>query len=218
MIALHHAHAGKRFRQPPGDLRIQLGARAKDRPDHLNGPVESKRAAQQHRERHAGHECADAQQHDQRKQRGHDAAGEFHQARADQIAQTLDVVHHPRHQRAGLGRIVISDGQSSDVGLHLLAQRRNHPVRRFGKPLRERERSDTLHDGRAKYRHGQWPKKLYLPLDQHVVHQKFQGRRQHQTGQPIDGHQPKSGQEQPALWTDERPYLHQQTEEAPVAR
>ncbi len=83
----------------------------------------------------------------QREDRGHQSADEFHQARADQIAHAFDVAHDAGNQHAGLVGVVKGDGQPSDVGLHLAAQVGDHSLRRLRKKLRQREGSEALYDG-----------------------------------------------------------------------
>ena len=88
----------------------------------------------------AGHKGADAQKNDQRKNGGHNAAHEFDQAGADQIAQAFHVAHDARDQGAGFVGIVKGDGKTADVRLHLAAKVGNHALRGLGKELRERVR------------------------------------------------------------------------------
>ena len=40
VVTLHDAHAAKRFRQPPGDFRVNLRPRAKNRPNRLERPAD----------------------------------------------------------------------------------------------------------------------------------------------------------------------------------
>ena len=60
VISLHHAHAGQRFRQPAGDLRVDLAALAENRPDLAERLAQ---AQPEHRatkkQRDAGHQRAD---------------------------------------------------------------------------------------------------------------------------------------------------------------
>ena len=83
---------------------------------------------------------ADAQQEDQGEDRGQDAADELDQAGADEVAHAFDVAHDARDQHAGLVRVVVGHGQTSDVLLHLAAQFGDQALRLLGEQLGQGER------------------------------------------------------------------------------
>ena len=66
---------------------------------------------------------------------------------ADQIANAFHVAHDARNQFAGFVRIVVGDGQATDVSLNALAHIGNHALRGFGKQLGQRKRSNALNNG-----------------------------------------------------------------------
>ena len=111
---------------------LSLRARAIDGPNHADGAVEGDAEADENREGDAGHKGADAQENDQRENAGHEAADEFDQAGADQVAEAFDVAHDARDQRAGFIGVVKGDGKAADVRLHLAAEVGNHALRGLG--------------------------------------------------------------------------------------
>ena len=77
------------------------------------------------------HQRADAKQHDQRDQRGEQAAGKFDQSRAQQIPHPLDVAHDARNQVAGFVRVVERNRQARNVPLNFFAQLGDQALRRL---------------------------------------------------------------------------------------
>ncbi len=116
---------------------VIFGTRAEDRTNGGKRFVEPHAKNQQHSEGNQRHGHADAQQDHQGQYCGHQAADEFNQAGADQIAHAFDVAHDAGNQNSGFVRIVKGNGQLADVGLHLAAQIGNHLLRGFGEQLRE---------------------------------------------------------------------------------
>ena len=70
-------------------------------------------------------------QKDESQDRSKQAADKLHQARADEVAHALDVAHDARDQQAGAVFVVEADRQTANMPLHLLAQFRNHALRRL---------------------------------------------------------------------------------------
>ena len=163
VIALDDAHAAQRFRQAAGDLGVDLAALAEDRPDLGERLLE--------REREGGDEQARSDRSSAALMRSsttsamtrrQQAADEFHQARADQVAHAFDVGHDARDQHAALVGVVVADRQAADVLLDLLAQLGDQALAGFREQLRERERSDALDERRGQ--HGQHQRRQQLRL------------------------------------------------------
>jgi hypothetical protein len=110
VVALHHADPGETFGEAAGDFGIYFGARAENRANGLEGLIQAEAEDDEDGAGHSGHQHADLQQNDQRKDRSHNATNKFNQAGADQIADAFDVTHDPRNQDAGFIGVVIGDG------------------------------------------------------------------------------------------------------------
>ena len=96
------------------------------------------------------------------------------------------------------------------MSLYLLAQIRNHSLRRLGEQLRQRERSHALDRRSAHDSQRQGNQEVHFAFAHHVIHQELRRRRQYQTRQPIDGHQHQAEQQKHSLRTQKRPSLLQQ--------
>src|SRR5579859_4173734 len=173
VIALHHAHAAKRFGQPPGNFRINFGPCSKDWPNRRESLVEKQPENNQHPKRHNRHHRIDVKQNAESKHRGHYSADKFHQAGPDQIPHALHVAHNPRNQRPGLVRVVKAHRQPPNVRLHLLPQIGNHSLRRFRQQLRQRKRRKPLNQCRRNHRQHQRQQQFLLLFPDHVVNQVF---------------------------------------------
>src|SRR3954468_3014551 len=84
----------------------------------------------------------------QRQCGGEQSATKFDEARADEIADALDIAHDARDESAGLVRIVVSDWQAADVRLNFSAKLSNRSLTGFGKKLCKSKGSDALQRGR----------------------------------------------------------------------
>ena len=71
------------------------------------------------------------------------AAGELHEARADEVADALRVVHDARDQHAGLRRVEVAHGQPHDVLFDAPAHVGDRLLRGDAEDLREPERRDA---------------------------------------------------------------------------
>ena len=209
VITLHHAHAGKRFRQPPAHLRGDFRALAKNRTDHAERLAQRHHAHQHQSHRHQRHHRADAQEHHQRDDRRQQAAQKFHQTRADQVADAFDVVHDSRNQRARLVLVVIGDGQPAYVLLHFAPQLGDHALCGLGKRLRQCIRRHALNHRGQQHRANQRQQQIYLPPGNDVVDQIFGRIRQHQPGNTVHHHQRHAHGQQPAPGTQQRPHVRQ---------
>ena len=109
VVALDHAHAAQRFGQAPGDFGVDLAALAEDRPDLGEGLATARSEDRDEQRGQPGHQRADPQQHHQRDHGGHQAADEFDQAGANQVAHAFDVGHDARDQHAAFVGVVIAD-------------------------------------------------------------------------------------------------------------
>src|SRR5438270_632523 len=98
--------------------------------------------------------------------------------------------------------------------LHPLSQLGNHPLRRFGEQLRQREGGHALYGGGSHDGQSQRSKQVDLALADDVIDQKLGRSRQHQACQPVDGHQDQAKQQKHALGPNERPSFLQQMPES----
>ena len=203
MIALDHADAGEGFGETAGDIGVDLAALAEDGADAAEGFGEAERANDDEEQREAGQQRADAEQDDEREQRRQDAADEFHQAGADQVAHAFHVVHDAGDQGAGLVGIVVGHRQPADVLLHLAPQLGDQSLALLGKQLREGERGDALNDGGGENRADDPFQQVDLVLVDHVIDQKLGGAGQDQAAQPADDHQQEAEREFAAARADE---------------
>jgi hypothetical protein len=198
MIALHHAHAAERFRQPAGHVRVDLAALAENRADLGEGHLHDVGERQDERRGEARHRRTDGHQHAQRDQRRHQSAHEIQEAGSDQIAHALDVGHDARDQHSAFVRVVIGHREQADVLLHFLAELRDEPLAGFREQLRQGERGDALDQGRAHDGQHEWRQQPGLALADHVIDQKPRRIGQHQPAQPVDDHQQKAECQQAA--------------------
>ena len=144
-VALHDAHAGERFGEPPGDFGVQSWSGRGRWAGWCRTPCSEPRPKTTRIAKATqGHERADAQKNDEREDRRHDAADQFDQTGADQISQAFDVAHDARDERAGLVGVVEGHRQAADVRLHLAAQVGDHALRGLREKLRERVGSRAL--------------------------------------------------------------------------
>ena len=123
VVALHHPHAPERLGEASGDLGVDLAALAEDRPQRRRRPG---RARGRRRPRDTrvsavmpGLRCSMTAR---ARRRGEQAAGQLHEAGADEVPDALDVVHDPRDELAGLVGVVVGDRQPADVRLHLASR------------------------------------------------------------------------------------------------
>ncbi len=178
MVALDYADSAKRFGQTAGNFRVDFRTSTKDGPDSGESFINKEAESEQDAESDQGHQCADAQQDDERKNTGHQAAEKLHQACADEVANAFDVAHDARNQLAGFVRIVVSDWKPPNVRLNPFAHVGNHALGGFGKKLGERVRSDALHDGRANDNQHDGQQQVSLMLANYVIEKIFRGKRQ----------------------------------------
>ena len=89
------------------------------------------------------------QQEAQRENRRHDAAGELHEAGADEIADAFGVVHDARDEHAGLRLVEVPHRQAHHVLFDAPPHVGDRLLRGDAEDLRQAERRDRLHDGRA---------------------------------------------------------------------
>ena len=129
------------------------------------------------------------QQDHQRYQRLQNAADEFGEARADEIAHAFHVAHDARDESAALGGVVIGHGEAADVLLHLAAQLRDQALAFLGEQLGERERGDRLDDGGAEDHQHERREQVVLVLIDDVVEYDFRRVGQHHAHADIDQHQ-----------------------------
>ena len=98
---------------------------------------------------------------------------EFDQAGAQQIANAVHVGHDARHQRSGLVRVEVCDGQTANVGLHLGAQFGDQALAGLGNQLRDGETRDALYDGGGQNGQHQGSQQRQLALADDIVDQIF---------------------------------------------
>ena len=119
---------------------------------------------------------------------GHEAADEFDEAGADEIADAFDVAHDAGNERAGFVSVVKGDGEAADVGLHLAAELGDHFLCGLGEELGESEGSEALDDGGSEDAEDDRGQQIDLVLDGHVVYEIFCGSGKDEAADAVDGH------------------------------
>ena len=195
-IRLHDANAGEVLVEPAGDQRVQLRAFLEDRPDRLEREEEDRHEDDHHHRDDRRELRAEVEEDADRDSRRDQPAEELHQAGADEVANPLGVVHHARHEDAGLGRVEVVDRESLHVLLQLHAQLGDRPLRGDAEDLRQRVVGDRGDDRRRGGGHDDLPEQVVLMLDDDVVDQPLRRRREQKARQPVDQHE-REAEEQP---------------------
>ena len=144
VIALDHAHAAERFGEPAGDLGVDLAALAEDRPNGLEGLVQSEAETQQN-EPSAISVISGLMRSSKTSAITAVSRPPTKSTRPvpNQIPDAFHVAHDAGHQRAGLVGVIVGDRQAPDVLLHLLAQFGDQALRRLGKQIAS-ERKEVM--------------------------------------------------------------------------
>ncbi len=213
-VGLDDAHAAERLGEASRHFRVDLPALAEERPQ----PLESERHAGPERaqddDRDRGQLPVQIDQYAEGEDRRENRPGELHQPGADQIPDAFGVGHDARDEHAGLGRVEVADRQPHHVGFDLLAHLGDGALRRDAEHLRERERRHQFDERRSAGGHREAREQLPFAPEHDVVHQELRGRREDQTGEPVDHHQGEAdGQALPVLPDEptrllERPTRH----------
>jgi hypothetical protein len=131
VISLDHPNAAQRFGEAACYLGINLAAFAENGSDRLEGPAQcSGKATQRANGDQSQWHTRTKQQHKRNASRDQPSS-KIHQPGAQQIANAFYVGHNARDQRSGFVGIIESHRQVGNVRLHLLAEVRNQPLRRF---------------------------------------------------------------------------------------
>ena len=171
MVALDHAHAAQRFRQPSGYFGSDLPALAEDGPHGAEGFLQGNAETGKDPDGRGGHRGADLDEDGEGKQSREEAAHKLHHARADEVPQAFYVTHDPRDERPGLGRVVEGDGQASHVRLHLAPEIGDQPLRLLRQELREGEGGNPLDRCRPDHCQNERDQHLEMALLDDVVDQ-----------------------------------------------
>ena len=120
VISLHHANAAERFRQAAGDFGGDFRTRSKNGANGLEGLADRRcQKPQLIPKAMLVIRTLVCSRYTERQDGGHQAADEFDQSRADQIAYAFHVAHDARDENAGFVRVVKRNRQPADVRLHL---------------------------------------------------------------------------------------------------
>ena len=160
-------------------------ALAERRPQLREGLGRHEREGRQGPERQERHDRVDAQQEDERDDRRDRATHELHEPRADQVPDTLDVVHDARHELAGLRIVEHPNRELQHVGLHLGAEVRDEVLCLYAQQHGQGVGGRRLYRHRHRYEPQQLVEERGVPLGDHVVDQVLRGRRQHEAAQPV---------------------------------
>ena len=117
------------------------------------------------------------------------AARELHEARADEIANAVRVVHHARDQHARLRRVEEPHGQPHDVRFDATAHVGDRLLGRDAKDLREPEGRGRLHQRGPSRDPRELAQEVDAALADDVIDQELGERRQHESGARVDEHQ-----------------------------
>ena len=137
VIALDHADATQRFREPTGDFGIDLAALTENRPDGRERFIQCNAETHKRAYSDQGHLRTGAKQQNQRNSGGDQASGKIHQACTQKIAHAFHVAHDSGYETASLIRVIKGHRQARNVRLNLLAQLGDQPLRRLRQRLRQ---------------------------------------------------------------------------------
>jgi hypothetical protein len=110
------------------------------------------------------------------------------QAGADQITNTFRVVHDARDEFADLSRIEVTDRQTRDLGLHLLAHFGDGALGGDAQDLGKTETRKGLDRGGDGRGDRDLPKQIGAAFNDHLIDQEFGGSGQHQDHRLINHH------------------------------
>ena len=202
-VRLDDADAAERFGEAAGDLGVDLPALAEQRPQ----PIEGRRhPAAEQAEDDDGHERqlpVQVQQDAERQQGSDDRSGELHEPGADEVPDAFRVGHDARNQDAALRRVEVPNRQAHHVRLDVLAHLGDGALRRHAEHLGVGERRERVDRGREAGGKRQLRQQIPVAFADHVVHQVFRRRRQHEAGQPVDQHQHEAEREPLAVDPDQ---------------
>ena len=116
-VGLDHPHARERLGQAAGDLGVDLGALAEERPQRLERVEENQAEERQDGERDQRELRVQIEEDAEGEDRRDQAAEDLDEAGAHEVADALGVGHDPGEQGAGLGLVEIGDGEPAHVPL-----------------------------------------------------------------------------------------------------
>ena len=143
-VRLDNANAGKTFREPPGDLCVDLASLTKNGTQVGKGVGHHSCECRQHYQRDERETPVEVEQHYHGNRRGDEPSGQLDQAGADQVANALGVGHDARDQYAGLRGIEVRHRKSRYVLLHQLAHFGDCALCRHAQHLCQTERRACL--------------------------------------------------------------------------
>ena len=210
LVGLHDAHAGQRLGEAARHLGVDPAPLTEDRPEHLHRAVDDEPERAERHDRQQRHALAQAQHDRERERRGQQPAKQLDETGADQVLEALDVVHDPRHQLAGLSRVVERHGQPAHVLLDPDAHLRDQPLRGFRDELDERVGADSLERRGTEHPEHEWPQPLDPPAPDHVVDEEAGRDRQEEPRRTAHRHQQECERQHSSARPHERPDLRQQ--------
>ncbi len=193
----------------PVDLGGDFAALAEDGADVGECLLQDPGKEQNEAEGHAGEHRADVEQHGEREHGGEDAADEFDESGADEIAHAFDVVHDARDELAGFVGVVIRDREAADVLLHFAAEFGDEALGLLRQELGERERCDGLDGGGGEDDFDdrrelvsvvqvQDPEEFVSgEFVQHQIDERLGGQRKHEAGEAIDSDEDEAEEDEP---------------------
>ena len=188
-VGLDDPDSGEGLGQAAGDLGVDLGALAEERPQGLERVEQHEAEEREHRERDQGQLGAEVEEDREREDRRQQAPGELDQAGADQVADAFRVGHDPRQQDSRLGLVEEGDLETADVRLDAAPHLGDGALGGLPEHLGQRIPGDRLDQGRAGGREHERHEQLAPVLSDDVVQQDLGQAGKHQAGEPGDGQQ-----------------------------
>src|SRR5690606_24756675 len=188
-VDLDDAVAAERLGEAAGDLGGDLASLAEDRPEAVEPVHEHAGEGEQHGEREHRELPVEIEEDAEREDGGDHAADELDDAGADEVADALGVGHDAGDEDAGLGRVVVADGQAEHVGLDGAPHVGDGALARDADDLREREAGRGLDERGEGDDERERHEQVGAILPEHGVDRELRAGRQHQAGQPVHDHE-----------------------------
>ena len=198
-VDLDQAHSTHRLSQAAAHLLLDPPSLPEDGSQLLEGESHRGREKEQQRDRADRQLPVEPEKHDQRDGCGEEPSDEVHQARPDEVADTLRVVHDARDEAPALGLVEKAHGEMNDVCLDRGPHIANGPLGRDAHGASETEGAGRVHEsgepGRCRERHEQ----LSPALPDHVIDEEFRRSREHEAREPPHHHERQAHQQRTAV-------------------
>src|SRR5881296_1331856 len=205
--AFDHAHTSKRFRQASGDLGVDLSALTENRANRFECLAKNQAEDQKKAERQKCECRIDPDEKSKRNDSGEQPADEVDESGSNEIANSFYIRHDSRNQGSGLVRVVISDGQPSDMLLYFDPHLGDQPLCRRAQQANQRVGGQGLNqDSPGNSRRDRNQQILAVFLDD-IVDKKFGRPGKNQARGAVDKGQYQAQQKQVPPRPDQFPQI-----------